>query len=1670
MSLKQSRRRLPTDDLHASRHLARPRLEVLEERTLLTTFVVSNPNATDDLTSLQGILASPTLAPGDVITFDNADVSTISTIGTFFVPAGITITNTGNTPITIEGSGSHNDFEILPFDASNVQDPNNFSDTSTTTLNGLNIIGGGLGSDVEIPGGGGVYFNSDGNKDALSLKITDCSIDENGALTGATGGGAGGGLDRGEGGGVYYSGNGTLSMLNSTISNNVAGFAGGGIFATAGKLTIACSTIADNTVDDTDGRGGGIFAPDLELQNTIVATNGGPGPVPLEDLLAETIQSLGNNLIGVDPRPFFNEFGIPTDINFSGSDLIGVDISQTLGFLGFNDGTTMTQALLPGNPAIDHGSNNIVDFPTPLFDEQGDPRIVNGTMDIGAYELQSNADVEITPSDNPAVFDEPVTFQVNVSDDSGNDQVPTGSVQLQIDGGNVGNPVTLDANGDATFPDVSDLSAGTHTVVVIYSGDSNFLGVNAPLPTLVVQPAVLAFENPPTTLVAGQIFDQKVEVEDENGDIDTTYSGTVGMILNSTTGVALEGTTTVSVNDGIADFTDLQIPTPGAQYSLTAISDNATMATTEQFPVTEDHLDFTQLPNPMIVGRKNTIVVTLENANDEPDSSLDGQTVQLNADPNNEADDHINLIDTSTTLQNGVATFSGFMVFPAGTGYTIVAQAPNAESVTSNPFDAVNDAFQFTQQPANREVVGQPFTPQVLVSLMTPQGIPDSGFDGQTVTLSLEEDPSNGKAKLSGNTAILQGGVAVFPNLSLDTEGDGYVLQATITASADDLTPGKSSAFDVVPSQILHWTGSGDGDNWSDPKNWQEKAAPDPNDNNTLIFPATGAPLSSTNNISDLTLEGIDIEGGGYKLSGNSVALLGTLTSASGSNTYSIPTTLGGGSVTINVATLSKLEITSPLNGPGGLTLTGGGTLLLDQSNTYTGDTTISNGTLALATNDALGIGTLHLAGGTLQSNATGVVSLDNPIRMEANSTINVGNGLIFQGSSPDEQPTVTVAANCSLNVAASDPQGNALTLGNVSSQTSSSATPFTLSISSDDESTVEIGGLVDGSLSANGDVDLVVVADPGSVGAIVAGGQPGDDAIVELGGDLENLPLSGSDTITAEAGGTVKGLIANPNFSGTVILDGGTVKVGVDNGLGTGTIQVGLPNSDRSAAVGLLQNISDGEVDLGNALKFYQDATFSVGAGMSFGDVDDPAPPGVEIAANSSLTVTGQTSASSSPALVFFGKITSDTDPVSHPAPFTLDLFAASGVPVECNGEIAGFLDAEGSTDLTLFGNLDSGSAVLAGGQPSDQSVVELNDSTGSGRVTADAGCTVKGTANNSAFAGTIVLNGGTVKVDTGNGLGTGTIQVGTAQTGDSSAGLLQNSSSEAIGLVNSIEFLASATFSVGQGLQFNAPDQPGSPPPVEVAANCTLTVTSQNSSEGPPFLEFADDLLSDTDSGSQPFALDVQAISPAEVDLGGAIAGTVNAGGTTDLSLTGNLVAGASITADNQSTVELGFAAQQIPVTGSGTLTVFHGATIKALTANPNFSGKVVLGGGTVQVGVSNGLGTATIQTNAIAGNILTNTSDTVLQLPNSFNFMGDLTLNLGPGMNFAATGGTSQPGIEIAASSVLTVNGSNPEQRTLSFAGELTSDENGVVIATLTIESGAGVLTRFDGIVAG
>ena len=70
---------------------------------------------------------------------------------------------------------------------------------------------------------------------------------------------------------------------------------------------------------------------------------------------------------------------------FAPTDLL--DIDPLLGPLADNGGPTLTMALLPGSPAIDAGDNT----DAPEWDQRGPglPRIVDGTIDIGAFEVQA---------------------------------------------------------------------------------------------------------------------------------------------------------------------------------------------------------------------------------------------------------------------------------------------------------------------------------------------------------------------------------------------------------------------------------------------------------------------------------------------------------------------------------------------------------------------------------------------------------------------------------------------------------------------------------------------------------------------------------------------------------------------------------------------------------------------------------------------------------------------------------------------------------------------------------------------------------------------------------------------------------------------------------------------------------------------------------------------------------------------------------------------------------------------------------------------------------------------------------------------------------------------------------------------------------------------------------
>jgi uncharacterized delta-60 repeat protein len=78
----------------------------------------------------------------------------------------------------------------------------------------------------------------------------------------------------------------------------------------------------------------------------------------------------------------------------------------------------------------------------------------------------------LTASANPSLLNQPVTFTATINPAVAG-AVPSGTVQFQLDGANVGAPVALNG-GSATFSP-SNLTLGAHTVTAIYNGDANYI-------------------------------------------------------------------------------------------------------------------------------------------------------------------------------------------------------------------------------------------------------------------------------------------------------------------------------------------------------------------------------------------------------------------------------------------------------------------------------------------------------------------------------------------------------------------------------------------------------------------------------------------------------------------------------------------------------------------------------------------------------------------------------------------------------------------------------------------------------------------------------------------------------------------------------------------------------------------------------------------------------------------------------------------------------------------------------------------------------------------------------------------------------------------------------------------------------------------------------------------
>ncbi|HZR62795.1 MAG TPA: right-handed parallel beta-helix repeat-containing protein [Xanthobacteraceae bacterium] len=266
---------------------------------------------------------------------------------------------------------------------------------STLSNNKTGGVGPGLPPHYYYRGGGGLYNSG-------SARLINTTI------SGNKGGYAGGGIYNSE----------DLTLINVTLANNSADY-GGGLSNAAcgcGNVSIDDTTITGNAATGHYG-GGGIAnaGGTLTLANSIVAGNGAPGQGP--DIYAyAAITYSGVNL--------FSQLGIGrlgTDIYVSPSDLAQVFNTLTTidpdgvpnsgdeflaGTLANNGGPVETVLIKERGAAQNTGDNTALpldpDNPGQQLpaDARGETRVFDGTVDIGALELQVLLTPVVTAASN----------------------------------------------------------------------------------------------------------------------------------------------------------------------------------------------------------------------------------------------------------------------------------------------------------------------------------------------------------------------------------------------------------------------------------------------------------------------------------------------------------------------------------------------------------------------------------------------------------------------------------------------------------------------------------------------------------------------------------------------------------------------------------------------------------------------------------------------------------------------------------------------------------------------------------------------------------------------------------------------------------------------------------------------------------------------------------------------------------------------------------------------------------------------------------------------------------------------------------------------------------------------------------------------------------------------
>ena len=328
---------------------------------------------------------------------------------------------------------------------------------------------------------------------------------------------------------------------------------------------------------------------------------------------------------------------------------------------------------------------------------------------------------------------------------------------------------------------------------------------------------------------------------------------------------------------------------------------------------------------------------------------------------------------------------------------------------------------------------------------------------------------------------------------------------------------------------------------------------------NSTVTAANTATLAS-----DQDWAGIKIVNPGGLVTLNGTATLGLddsgvdMTSATQNLVVNCPVQLVVPS-TWSVATGRTATFNGKISGYPGLTLNGGGTVQLEAANIFSGDTTVSAGTLVANDNSALSTGLLVLGGGNLSNTAS--CTLGNNVTLSSNAAVSVSasqtltlNGAIAGTGSLTKNSTGTLTlSGANTYTGATIVSGGTLAIGD----TSALLTTTSLTLAG--------GTLLQPNLDGVVIRAPITVASSGTTATISAPtNAPGSGVVSTL--TLKSV-LAGSGNVTFSSSVNQNALStvylgAQSTYAGSTLLDtAGTtatqiiVKLGINNALPTTTV-----------------------------------------------------------------------------------------------------------------------------------------------------------------------------------------------------------------------------------------------------------------------------------------------------------------------------------------------------------------------------------------------------------------------------------------------------------------------------------------------------------------------------------